>query len=257
MQLISYALSDVGLRRAGNEDSFLCKPELGLYVVADGMGGHQAGEHASRLAVEKLGQALVAPSSSDPTDREALTERLRRATQEAGAAIYDAARSDRALDGMGTTLTSLWFWGGRAYLGHVGDSRAYQIRTGRVVQLSEDHSWVAEQVRAGVMTEEEANESPYRHVITRSVGFDRIVQVDCSATTVEPGDCYLLCSDGLSNYLEGDELGRFFTSNFYRDIPRLLVELANDRGGEDNITVVLVHVVNDLDPAAQGFRQGG
>jgi protein phosphatase len=146
---------------------------------------------------------------------------------------------------MGTTMTSLWFHGGRAYLAHVGDSRAYLFRDGRAQQLSDDHSWVSEQVRAGMMSEEEARESKFRHIITRSVGFERDVLVDGAAIPVQAGDCYLICSDGLSNYVEGDELARLMTSRFYREVPRLLVELANDRGGDDNITVVLVHVAND------------
>ncbi len=175
---------------------------------------------------------------------------LRDATQAAGAAIFDAAQADADLQGMGTTLTSLWFHGGRVYLAHVGDSRAYLFRDGRTQQLSDDHSWVSEQVRAGMMTEEEAKESKFRHIITRSVGFERDVLVDGAAIAVQAGDCYLLCSDGLSNYVDAEEIGRLLTARFYRDVPRLLVETANDRGGDDNITVILVHIANDAGPGA-------
>ncbi|MFI5288387.1 MAG: Stp1/IreP family PP2C-type Ser/Thr phosphatase [Polyangia bacterium] len=248
MKVLPYALTDVGMKRDHNEDTFLVRPDIGLYAVADGMGGHQAGELASRMALETLSEILKPP---EPTaDRDDVLARLRDATQAAGAAIFDAAQADPALQGMGTTMTSLWIHGGRAYLAHVGDSRAYLYRDGRVQQLSDDHSWVSEQVRAGMMTEEEARESKFRHIITRSVGFEREVLVDGAAIPVQAGDCYLLCSDGLSNYFEqADELARILTSRFYRDVPALLIGLAKDRGGDDNITVVLVHVANDAEPS--------
>src|SRR6476661_9445976 len=255
MKLIPYALSDVGRKRDHNEDSFLVREDVGLYAVADGMGGHQAGERASRMALETLATILKRPEQA--ADRDDVLAKLRDATQAAGAAIFDAAQSDPSLQGMGTTLTSLWFHGGRAYLAHVGDSRAYLYRDGRMQQLSDDHSWVSEQVRAGMMTEDEAKESKFRHIITRSVGFERDVLVDGAAIPVPAGDCYLICSDGLSNYIEGDELARVLTSRFYRDVPRLLVELANDRGGDDNITVVLVHVANDASKNGHSKKKGG
>ena len=205
------------------------------------MGGHQAGERASKMALEKLSEALGEPDG----ERSDALQVLREAAQSAGAAIFTAAQNDQALAGMGTTLTTLWFQRGRAYLAHVGDSRAYLYRDGRIQQLSDDHSWVSEQVRAGMMTDEEAKESKFRHIITRSVGFEKEVQVDGAAIPVQPGDCFVICSDGLSNYLEGDELARVMQARFYSDIPRLLVDMANDRGGDDNVTVVLVHVAND------------
>src|SRR5687767_10447317 len=133
MKLLHYALSDVGRKRDHNEDSFLVRDEVGLYAVADGMGGHQAGERASRMALETLAQALKVPP--DGADRNDVLAALREATQSAGAAIFDAAQADPALQGMGTTMTSLWFHHGRVYLGHVGDSRAYLFRNGRAQQL--------------------------------------------------------------------------------------------------------------------------
>jgi serine/threonine protein phosphatase PrpC len=244
MRFFAYSLTDVGKKRDHNEDSFLVDDQLQLYAVADGMGGHAAGERASKMALETLSAAIGRPEKERP---DALAV-LREATQVAGAAIFAAAQSDENLHGMGTTLTSLWFQRGRAYLAHVGDSRAYLYRDGRAQQLSDDHSWVSEQVRAGMMTEEEAKESKFRHIITRSVGFEQMVQVDGAAIPVQPGDCFLLCSDGLSNYVEGEELARVMQARFYRDVPRLLVELANDRGGDDNVTVVLVHLANETAP---------
>ena len=240
MRIVAYSLSDVGRKRDHNEDSLLVNDALGLYAVADGMGGHQAGERASRMALERLVAKLA-----EVGERPDALQALREAAQAAGAAIFTAAQEDEEMRGMGTTLTSLWFQRGRAYLAHVGDSRAYLFRDGRVQQLSDDHSWVSEQVRAGMMTEEEAKESKFKHIITRSVGFEKDVQVDGAAIPVQSGDCFVLCSDGLSNYLEGDELARILQARFYRDIPRLLVDLANDRGGDDNVTVVVIHAAND------------
>ena len=152
MRLLAYSLSDVGKRREHNEDSFLVDETRTLYAVADGMGGHQGGERASKLAVETLGAAIGAPAIDERPDA---LEALREATQAAGSAIFQAAQADEALRGMGTTLTTLWFQRGSAYMAHVGDSRAYLYRDGRVQQLSDDHSWVSEQVRAGMMSEEE------------------------------------------------------------------------------------------------------
>jgi protein phosphatase len=255
MHFNAWGISDVGRKRDHNEDAYLVCPALGLYAVADGMGGHQGGERASRMALESLereltGTNLDAPASTGaisaggPPEPAPLTA-LRLATQRAGASIYAAAQSHPELHGMGTTLTALLLHKGRAFVAHVGDSRCYLFRDGRCAQLTEDHSWVNEQVRAGTLSREEARDSKFKHIITRSVGFEQQVLVDGYSAAVEPGDCFLLCSDGLSNVVEGDEMARLLAAHFYRKVPRLLVEVANDRGGDDNITVVLVHAAND------------
>jgi protein phosphatase len=292
-------VSDVGRKREHNEDSYLVDEDLGLYIVADGMGGHQGGDHASRMCVEVLRDSLAGlgplggaarkivqdepelftiptqqgpvPSSAgsgEPGQREARdTDRgaivadpaaigeltpliaaatcLRSAARSAGRAIYDAAQEDSRLAGMGTTLTSLLVHAGRAHLAHVGDSRAFLFRDGQISQITQDHSWIAEQVRAGVLSEAEAKESRFRHIITRSVGFERDVEVDSIAVTVIPGDVIVMCSDGLSNYIETEELGRVLAGTYYRRVPDVLVGIANDRGGDDNITVVLVSLANE------------
>ena len=262
MKLISWGLSDVGRKRDHNEDSYVVRPGDGLFIVADGMGGHLGGDRASRMAVdlmvEEVDRTLLgaapapapAPAPPPPPVAQAPEEApaalaLRAAARAAGAAIYEVAQSDEHLQGMGTTLTALLFRNGRAHVAHVGDSRAYLFRDGRVEQLTEDHSWIAEQVRAGLLSEEEARDSKFKHIITRSVGFERDVQVDISAVPVLMGDCYVVCSDGLSNFVEADELARIMTATFYGRVPETLVDLANERGGDDNITVVLVYVAND------------
>ena len=254
MKFTAWGLSDVGRKRDHNEDNYLVRPELGLYAVADGMGGHQAGEQASKMALEVLERELTAnpprrsvdPNTATPSSPDSpVAMVLKQAAQRAGTVIFDAAQSDSTLHGMGTTLTALMIFRGRAYVAHVGDSRCYLFRDGKCIQLTEDHSWVNEQVRAGLMKKEDAKDSRFKHIITRSVGFERLVQVDGNTVAVAPGDCFLLCSDGLSNYIEGDELGRIMASSFYKKLPSLLVQLANDRGGDDNVTVVLVHAGND------------
>jgi protein phosphatase len=247
MRLLAWGQSDVGRKRDHNEDSFLVEAPLGLFAVADGMGGHQAGEKASRMAIDILGREMhEAERRGALRNGEGTAAQLiRGAAQRAGAAIFDAAQTDTEMAGMGTTLTALLIHRGRANLAHVGDSRCYLYRDGRCQQITDDHSWVSEQVRAGLLSEAEARESKFKHVITRSVGFEREVMVDASALPVMPGDCLLLCSDGLSNYLDAGELAKVMVSRFYQQVPSLLIGLANDRGGEDNITVVLVQVAND------------
>ena len=256
MRLIPYALTDVGRKRQHNEDSYLISQDQDLFAVADGMGGHRAGEKASRMAIERLRESLVSPRKN--ATRDEVLSHLQRAMTITGAAIFDAAQSDPNLAGMGTTLTSVLFHGTRAYVAHVGDSRAYLYRDGRVQQITHDHSWVAEQVKAGLLTEQEAKESRFRHIITRSVGFEREVQVDGTICPVQAGDCLFLCSDGLSNYMEESDFSEILTQYSYRDVPQMLVGLANARGGDDNITVVLVHIANDYSTSLDlAQRPGG
>ena len=289
MKLLAWAKSDTGRKRDHNEDSFLVVEELGLYGVADGMGGHQGGEHASRLALKVIEERvraaredLIAAAREIEAGRRRETTRtteqvaavddtqesfaadpptapilesavppalsvMRAAAREAGHAIFDAALGDPNLRGMGTTLTAMLFDSGRMYVAHAGDSRLYLFRDGLLRQVTEDHSWVAEQIRAGNLTEEEAKESKYRHVITRSVGFEREVDVDGLGVAVEAGDCFLLCSDGMSNYVENGELERILSTTWYRRAPQYLIDLANSRGGDDNITVVVVCIANDAE----------
>lgn len=170
---------------------------------------------------------------------------LKSAARHAGHVIYDQARTDPTLAGMGTTLTAAVFDGDKLHVVHVGDSRGYLFRDGGLRQLTEDHSWIAEQLKLGTMSEEQARGSKFRHVITRSVGFEREVEVDTASVAVEPGDCLVLCSDGMSNYVSLGELERIVASTWYRKLPGALVDLANSRGGDDNITVVVAMFAND------------
>jgi protein phosphatase len=145
---------------------------------------------------------------------------------------------------MGTTLTAILVHAGKAHLVHAGDSRCYRFRDGELHQLTDDHSWIAEQLRSGTISEAEAKASKFRHVITRSIGFERDIDADVKSVPVSPGDCFLLCSDGMSNHVEHGELERIIAMTWYRRLPHALIELANDRGGEDNITVVVGWIAN-------------
>ncbi len=299
MKLVAWGKSDTGRKRDHNEDNFLIDVDLGLYAVADGMGGHQGGETASRMALEVLRHEIEIAESDydaaltrykvadnrrtqpistaafrstveldgldDPTEDAATTQDaapadaptepgivsppagsvMRAAAGVAGHAIFDAALASSDLRGMGTTLTAMLYDDGRMHVVHAGDSRAFLFRDNQLQQLTEDHSWIWEQVKAGAMTEEEAKESKFRHIITRSVGFERDVEVDLLGVAVQAGDCFLLCSDGMSNYVDNPELERLLSSNWYRRAPQLLIDLANERGGDDNITVIVVYVCND------------
>ena len=245
----SSARTDVGMKRDHNEDSFLVNEDIGLYVVCDGMGGHAGGETASRLAVQTIEKELISAKLriDDPFSAKAslpespLAGALREAVEGACAAVFRSSRAHPELAGMGTTCISLLVQGDHAIVGHVGDSRAYLVRDGQVWQLSEDHSLVNEQVRAGLLTEEEAKHSRLKNIITRSVGFEEDVLVDVVGVETRSGDKFLLCSDGLSNLIDNDEIRDALVQTELDQVPEMLIQLANSRGGDDNITVIAVH----------------
>jgi PPM family protein phosphatase len=245
----SAARTDVGMKREHNEDSFLVNEDLGLYVVCDGMGGHAGGETASRLAVQTVEKELISarlraddPFASDEGfEKTPLATALQEAIEGACSMVYRTSRSQPELGGMGTTCIALLLQRDLAVVGHVGDSRAYLVREGGILQLTEDHSLVNEQVRAGLLTSEEAKHSRLRNIITRSVGFEEDVLVDVSAFETRTGDRFLLCSDGLSNLVSMEEIRVTLASERDpADVCKSLVGLANERGGDDNVTVVAV-----------------
>lgn len=247
MQISAFGKSDVGRVRDHNEDFLLIDAELGLYVVCDGMGGHAAGEVASKMAATAVRDFLRAhkatldafDGSEDACQHAAAL--LREAIESASASVYKLASSDRGKHGMGTTCVSMLIRGGKGIMGHVGDSRLYLHRDGQVYQLSEDHTYLNEAVRQGVMTREQAEQSPHSNVITRAVGTQASVTVDSLLIDVLPGDTYLLCSDGLTSYTtDAVELGQLLATDDAATVPGQLVQLANDRGGEDNVTTVVI-----------------
>jgi PPM family protein phosphatase len=236
----SFGSTDTGRKRRRNEDAFVCEPPL--FAVADGMGGAQAGEVASGLAAAALREA-----GADGGGERRVAELI----QEANRRVHDRATTDAAATGMGTTITAaLVEPEGHVAFGHVGDSRAYLLRDGRLDQLTDDHSLVAELVRRGELSPAEAEVHPQRSVITRALGTDPDVDVDTFSVEARAGDVFLICSDGLSSYVDGGELEQI-VSRYQGDLEagaRALIQAANRGGGEDNITAVLFAVGLDGEP---------
>jgi protein phosphatase len=233
--------TDVGVVRSGNEDSFLMLPERGLFIVADGMGGHAAGEVASEMAVRIVARELGDPTSR--TDGE-LAEGIRLAIQKANAAIFERTLTEHDKRGMGTTATALIVAGSRYLIGQVGDSRAYLLRERRLL----DHSYVQEQVDAGYLTPEQARTHPYSNVITRCVGANSDVMPDIYVGALRPGDKYLLASDGLTGMLEDTDLQTALQADGQpQDLVDALIAEANRRGGLDNVTAILIRI-DSLEP---------
>jgi PPM family protein phosphatase len=222
--------SDTGRQRRANEDSFFVRAPL--FVVADGMGGAQAGEVASRLAAEAFAGGL--PDAGTPEQR--LEVRVR----DANTRIHDRSQEDRTLNGMGTTLTAAYLDGDELSLAHVGDSRAYLLRDGELTRLTRDHTLVDELVRRGELTEQEAAEHPQRSIITRALGPEPDIDIDLHTHCMQAGDVLLLCSDGLTGMISEDEVAQILGgARSLGDAGRALVHAANEAGGRDNITVVL------------------
>ncbi|MBN2798741.1 MAG: Stp1/IreP family PP2C-type Ser/Thr phosphatase [Deltaproteobacteria bacterium] len=248
MRITSCGVTDVGLKRGHNEDNFLINEELHLFVVADGMGGHVGGEYASAIAVNTVEEIVTSMElheelpheEDDPV--EVTREKLRYAIRLAGRRIFEKAEEEPEFHGMGTTSVALLVDEGNAYIAHVGDSRLYMQRDGQIEQVTEDHSLVNEKVKAGLITKEEAKNHKMRNVITRSLGYQEDVEVDVEVRAVRRGDQFLICSDGLSGLVEDHEMGEHMTAHSPQEAARRLVELACERGGDDNITIIITRV---------------
>ena len=237
MNLRAAARTDVGLKRRANEDCCIVAADLGVYLVADGMGGHRAGQVASEIAA----QAVVGALETLADAAASLTDKLRYSLAAANREILDTARRKPELSGMGTTLVALLAASGRVALAHVGDSRAYLIRAERIRQLTDDHSLVAELVRRREITETAARGHPHRHVLTRALGVRRSVEPDLAELTPAACDTFVLCSDGLTGHVRDSEIAEIAVGAADPDSAcEQLISLANERGGEDNITVLLV-----------------
>jgi serine/threonine protein phosphatase PrpC/CRP-like cAMP-binding protein len=251
MKLSVSSVSDVGRERELNEDSFLSDETLRLYVVCDGMGGHAAGEIASRHTATtiadavKKNAALIAAVERGEQTHEAVAQMLRSAIEQASAELFDMGKKDRAKKGMGTTCTAVLVVGGKGVLGHVGDSRCYLVRQGKLHQLSEDHTFLQEAIRYGMMTPEQAKQSSHGNIVTRAVGPLESVMVDTLVFDFVTGDTLLLCSDGMHQYFEdAAELARIVgVEGAIDNVAGKLVGLANERGGSDNVTTVVVRAL--------------
>ena len=245
MNAVAFGLTDVGRRRETNEDVFLVDENLGLYAVADGMGGHAAGEVASSLAINTLAETLRSAGwTGSKGSEEQAKEKLADAVNEANRKICETVMSREEWRGMGTTVVALLATSDQAIIGHVGDSRAYLFRDGKFRRLTSDHSWVNEQVKLGLLSDQDAQRHPMRNIVTRALGNRLDVAAEINQEAFQRGDVFLLCSDGLNTMLSDEEMHVTLASN--SDDPeaacRALVEAANSRGGEDNTTVIILTI---------------
>jgi protein phosphatase len=244
MKAEAFGLSDVGRRRENNQDQYVVDAERGIYAIADGMGGHAAGEIAAHIAIEALSEHLGAGDTAKVEIRNPHDggEKLVSAFHEGNRRICESVQERGEWRGMGTTIVAMLKLGDRAVIGHVGDSRAYLLRNGELHRLTDDHSWVGEQVRLGLLTDAEAQRHPMRNIVTRAMGNRVDLDVDLKEEDVRPGDVFLLCSDGLNSMLEDEVITRILRD--HADDPRAacqaLVDQANARGGEDNVTVIVL-----------------
>ena len=237
MLLRSAASTHVGMKRQSNEDRYAMVPDLGLYLVADGMGGHKAGQVASHLAAEGSIRAIEALQGASVS----LAERLRHAVACANREIFTAAQAKPELSGMGTTFVGMLFGGDRLALAHVGDSRAYLLRQGRLRGLTDDHSIVGELLRRHEISAADAAQHPHRHVLTRALGIRPRTEPDLAEMTPQEGDVFIMCSDGLTGFVDDKEIAEHLMSEpDLEAAAAALVDTANRAGGQDNITVLLV-----------------
>lgn len=250
VRIICEALSDVGRKRKGNEDALILNEDQKLYVVADGMGGHAAGEVASRVAVEAIAEFVALTGGNqeitwpfgldDSISYEG--NRLKTAVRHANSRVLEATRESAEYEGMATTVAAVLVDGDTANLAHVGDSRIYLYHGGTIEQLTRDHSWVNEQIETGAISPEQARSHPLRNVVTRALGGRADLLVDIQSRRMAPGDILLLCSDGLTTMVQDAEIARIL-GEAGGDVQRAaaaLVREANEKGGEDNITVLLL-----------------
>jgi protein phosphatase len=250
MKITHHAITDVGKKRKGNEDSLFVNAEQGLFVVADGMGGHAAGEVASKVAVESINDFVVLTAGDEEiTWPFGLDEnmsydgnRLKTAIRFANRKVLEATRERSEYEGMATTVAAVLVDGESANIGHVGDSRVYLLRDGKIEQLTSDHSWVNEQIQSGVISSDQARSHPLRNVVTRALGGKPDLQVDMMVHKAKAGDLLLLCSDGLTTMMGDEEIAKV-AAEAGADLgkaAKALVAAANAHGGEDNITVLLL-----------------
>lgn len=266
MQIVSGGVTSVGRVRTNNEDCFKILEKLNLFVLSDGMGGEAHGEIASALAVETVVMHCL-KTENDPSmtvfgDMPAVwsekTKRLSSAVHLANKSIYDSAQKHPEQHGMGATLTAAWIDGSKLSIAHVGDSRAYLLRGGSLQQLTSDHSLVAEQVRRGILTPAEAEKSEMQSVLLRALGAHEEIEVDAEEHTLFAGDILLLCSDGLTRMVTEPEIaGTLQAEPDPTKAAERLVELANDQGGADNVTVVVVRAGSEAKGWFSWLRRGG
>jgi len=243
--------TDVGKRRTNNEDSFAIDPETGFFVIADGMGGHSHGEVASKMAIDVTKEtirksilnghkAIVGKVNPKLTER---TNQLASAVRLANQFIFESAKSNPKQSGMGTTIDGVLLEKNKISIAHVGDSRVYLVREGKLTQVTQDHSLVADQVRQGILKAEEAEKSPNKNILTRALGVDENTEIDCYETDAKVGDIWIGCTDGLNKMVTDEEILKTVPlMKTPKMIAEHLVDLANAAGGVDNVTVVVAQL---------------
>jgi PPM family protein phosphatase len=253
----AFGLTDVGRKRKHNEDAFALDVGEGLFIVADGMGGHAAGEVASKITVETIGEFIAATRQKEEAtwpfkynhELDFNSNRLAVAIEKANERVMAAVAAQPWLKGMGTTVVAGLLNEKILSLAHVGDSRAYLFRDGQLSRLTDDHSWVHEQVTAGILTEEEAKTHPLKNVVTRALGGGPSVSPDLQELVFSPGDRFLFCSDGLTTMLSDEEIHDAAEKiKPTQELCKKLVDMANEKGGVDNITVVVVDISDPAPP---------
>jgi len=250
LRVEAWGHTDAGPVRENNEDCLFLDVEAGLFAVADGMGGHASGEVASAIAVETIGDVLLQEADPEetrlevavPDDTAKIYERLRYSMNQASLRIRRAAVEDPTHAGMGTTLVVLLIESGRAHISHVGDSRAYLFRAGRLERITRDHTVVQQEIDAGRLTPELARIVPHKNILTQSVGYHGPVEPDTTTIPTRPGDVFVLCTDGLTDPLDDRQLTEIVASTPFADLAEVLVQKAIEHGTEDNVTVVAVGV---------------
>lgn len=267
LRIQAAGLSDRGLKRSHNEDSLSVVPDLGLFIVADGMGGHSAGEVASRQAIETIVEFLrrcmqeedftwpiaANPNLSEHENRIVTSVRL------ANRDVHRLAEDNSEYHGMGTTIVGALLdpHARTLSVAHVGDSRCYRMRAGRLELLTRDHSWINEQLERGIITAEEARNHRWKNVITRALGHKSDVEVDVHTFELEPNDVYLLCSDGLSGMIDEGQLERLLLSSVdMEECTQELIRAANEAGGQDNISLVILRVLDESGDGSGGAANG-
>ena len=238
-----YAKSDIGKARDINQDNYYITEDqfshTQIFILADGMGGYNGGELASKLAVSCTKSYIENNIADTPRDKESLIQLIGSSVEYANMVVYEKSLENKELTGMGTTLEVCLIYNSRAYIAHIGDSRVYRIRKGLIRQLTQDHSYVETLVKQGTITKEEAKTHPKKNMITKALGCNAFVEPDVMVRGFQKEDILVICSDGLTNMVSGEEIFNIVTNNF-ETAPKELVDLANQNGGIDNITIITI-----------------
>lgn len=239
----AYAKSDVGKVREMNQDSYYISQsldEVQIYMLADGMGGYKGGEIASNLAIQSAKNYILNNFKEISKDRESIIQLLASSIEYANMVVYEKSKENEELQNMGTTLEIVLIYGNKAFIGHVGDSRIYRIRKSFIRKLTQDHSYVQKLVKDGTITQEEAKHHPQKNMLMKALGCNAFVEPDILVRGFLKDDIYIMCSDGLSNLVEQEEMYDIVLKENIEQAPKEFVELANERGGYDNITVAVI-----------------